>query len=255
MKVGSSHVLLGPLPDEHPALELAFAHALVRRASMGQIDEVLRLYSPSTPMVVFGRRDVRLPGFPQALELCRSAGFATAVRATGGRPVAYTRRALVVDHVRRDHQAVQHQEERFLTIGQALVKILGGLGVDARLGDVPGEYCPGAQSVNARGTVKLVGTAQRVIRSAWLFSSLIVVDDADQIRPLLTDVYGALDLPLDPASVGSVRAEAPQVDAFAVQREVLRAFSHEPRVQATNEDHASLSLARELLEQHLVQGS
>ena len=36
--------------------------------------------------------------------------------------------------------------------------------VDARVGEVPGEYCPGSHSVNARGRVKVVGTAQRMVR-------------------------------------------------------------------------------------------
>jgi len=34
------------------------------------------------------------------------------------------------------------------------------LGVDARVGEVSGEYCPGAHSVNARGATKLISGAE-----------------------------------------------------------------------------------------------
>jgi octanoyl-[GcvH]:protein N-octanoyltransferase len=247
-----SGVLVGSLPEEDPALELAFAHALVRRASADELDETLRVYTPATPMVVFGRRDARLPGFASAVRACRSAGFAPAIRATGGRPVAYTQDSVVVDLVRRDDRATEDHEARFLTIGQEVTDLLAGLGVDARLGAVPGEYCPGAYSVNARGTVKLVGTAQRVVRGAWLFSALIVVGGTDRLRPILEAVYEALGLPLDPDSMGSVREEARDVDRLAVQRAVLDRFGHRAPAEPTLRDTGSLLLAQELLDQHRV---
>jgi octanoyl-[GcvH]:protein N-octanoyltransferase len=203
-------------------------------------------------MAVFGRRDTRLPGFAAAVEACRSAGFAPAVRATGGRPVAYGADAVVVDLVRRDERATEDHETRFLTLGQEIADLLAGFGVDARLGAVPGEYCPGAHSVNARGKVKLVGTAQRVVRGAWLFSALVVVDGADRLRSVLDDIYRALDLPLDPESVGSVRDEAPGIDRAAVERTVIERFAPRAAVQATQEDTRTLLLARELLDQHSV---
>jgi octanoyl-[GcvH]:protein N-octanoyltransferase len=247
-----SDVLVGSLPEGDPCLELAFAHALVRRASAGELDQTLRVYTPATPMVVFGRRDARLPGFDSAVRVCRSAGFAPAIRATGGRPVAYTQDSVVVDLVRRDDRATEDHEVRFLTIGRELADLLVDLGVDARLGAVPGEYCPGAHSVNARGTVKLVGTAQRVVRGAWLFSALIVVGGSDQLRPVLDAVYEALGLPLDPDSVGSVRDEARGVDRLIVQRAVLDRFGDRAPVEPTLRDTGSLLLARELLNQHRV---
>lgn len=252
MKGVTGRILLGPLPEEDPALELAFAHALVRRAGAGDIHEALRVYRPLTPMVVFGRRDARLPGFADAVKLCRSAGFASAIRATGGRPVAYTQEAVVVDHVRRDGRAMEDHEARFLGIGRDVVDLLVSLGVEARLGAVPGEYCPGAHSVNARDTVKLVGTAQRVVRDAWLFSSLIIVDGVDQLRPVLEGVYRALGLPFEPASVGSVRDEVGHVDALTVESALLDLFDDRLRPEPTLSDGKSLGLARQLLDQHRI---
>jgi len=220
----TGRILPGPLSEEEPALELAFAHALVRRASAGDIHEALRVCRPLTPMVVFGRRDARLPGFADAVKLCRAAGFATAIRATGGRPVAYTQESVVVDHVRRDGRAMEDHEARFLGIGRDVADLL----------------------------VKLVGTAPRIVKDAWLFSSLIIADGADQLRPVLAGVYRALDLPIEPASVGSVRDEARHVDALTVQSALLDLFDDRLRPEPTLWDSESLGLARQLLDQHQI---
>lgn len=194
---------LGSLDGGDQAMELAVAHALVRRASAGEVGEVLRLYRPSAPVAVFGRRDTHRPGFSQAVNAAERAGFATAIPATGGRAVAYTGRSIVVDHVMPDPDAVAGLEDRFVRFGALLADALCDLGVNARVGAVPGEYCPGAHSVNARGTVKLVATAQRAVKGAWLFSSLVIVADHLRLRPVLTEVYRHLALPFDDASVGS----------------------------------------------------
>jgi octanoyl-[GcvH]:protein N-octanoyltransferase len=218
----------GPAGAGDEALELALAHALVRRASAGEVAEVLRVYRPTAPVVVFGRRDTRLPGFGRAAAAAADAGFEPLVRATGGRAVAYTDQALVVDHVRHEQQPASGHDDRFAEFGALLAETFRGLGVDARVGPVPGEYCPGAHSVNARGTVKLVGTAQRIVKDAWLFSSLVVVADEERLRPVLADVYAHLEIPFDEASVGSLSAEAPGLTVGTVEDAVLTAYGASP---------------------------
>ncbi|WP_347037260.1 hypothetical protein AAHB37_09885 [Glutamicibacter halophytocola] len=74
-----------------------------------------------------------------------------------------------------------------------------------------GEYCPGEHSVHGLPTadsprgypVKLVGTAQRVVAGAWLFSSVFVVEDSEPLREVLDAVYQAMDVPMDPSTVGA----------------------------------------------------
>ena len=229
----------GATDDE--ALELAVAHALVRRASAGELTEALRIYRPAAPVVVFGRRDTRLPGFEVAVRAARAAGFEPLVRAVGGRPVAYTTQALVIDHVKHEPLAPDGLEARFQYYGTLYAEILRELGIDARVGAVPGEYCPGAHSVNARGVVKLVGTGQRVVRNAWLFSTLIV------LRDLLTDIYRLLELPFDPVSVGSLSGETVDLDPAALERRVVAAYS--PTEPAAL-DAATLALATSLVADH-----
>ena len=239
----------GAVDGGDEALDLAVGHALVRRASSGEVTEALRVYRPTAPVVVFGRRDTRLPGFGAAVRAARSAGFEPLVRAVGGRPVAYTTEALVVDHVKHARLAPEGLETRFKQFGSMYADVLQTLGIDARVGAVPGEYCPGAHSVNARGVVKLVGTGQRVVPNGWLFSALVVVGDDARLQPLLADVYRHLELPFDPASVGSLSTELPGLTVEAVERQLLDAYG------ATNPqalDDATLELAKSLAADHRV---
>jgi lipoate-protein ligase A len=233
--------------DGDEAVELAVGHALVRQVSAGEVDEALRVYRPSGPVVVFGRRDTRLPGFGAAVRAARATGFEPLVRAVGGRPVAYTDQALVVDHVKRERLAPDGMETRFKQYGSRYADVLQALGIDARVGAVPGEYCPGAHSVNARGVVKLVGTGQRVVPNGWLFSALIVVGDDARLQPLLANVYRHLELPFDPASVGSLRTEVPGLTVEIVERRVLDAYgATDPQAL----DEATLELAKSLAADH-----
>jgi lipoate-protein ligase A len=207
------------------ALEVAVAHELLRRVGRGELAETLRVYRPATRTVAFGRRDTLLAGFPAAAAAARAAGFVPVIRAPGGRCVAYTERALVVDHACPDRDAFTGMDARFRRYGALWAELLAGLGVDARVGEVPGEYCPGSFSVNARGVAKLVGTAQRVVRGAWLFSAVLVFDGADALRPLLAEIYRSLELPFDPASVGAVRQENPALTLEKVTEAVVATYA------------------------------
>jgi octanoyl-[GcvH]:protein N-octanoyltransferase len=221
-------LLRGPLSPDltvgDQALEMALAQAMMRRVARGESGPMLRVYQPTSPAVAFGRRDVRLSGFDQAVSAVRRAGFSACVRAPGGRAVAYTSQALVVDHVSPDPEWPSGLEGRFDEFGDLWTGVLGRLGADARVGEVPGEYCPGSHSINARGLVKIVGTAQRMVRGAWLFSAVLVHDGASVLRPLIGEVYAALDLPFDVASVGSLSEEVPGLSLDTVEESVLAAY-------------------------------
>ncbi|GAA2139908.1 biotin/lipoate A/B protein ligase family protein [Nocardioides koreensis] len=244
--------LRGALVDSEPALELALARALVTEARGGGVEETLRLYRPATPVVVFGRGDTRLPGFPAAVDAARAAGFEPVVRATGGKAVAYTSAALVVDHVRHETGSIGGQDARFGRFGEMFVDLFRGFGVDARLGAVPGEYCPGAHSVNARGVEKLVGTAQRMVPGAWLFSSLVVVGDEQRLRPVLAEVYRCLGQEFDSGSVGSLSREVPGLDVDGVGAAVVAAYAAGRPASPVPVPDDLLEAARGLVDQHRV---
>ena len=100
------------------------------------------------------------------------------------------------------------------------------------MGEVPGEYCPGAWSVNAGGRAKLVGIGQRLISGGAHVGGVIVVGDSAGMRELLVPVYDALELEWDPATVGSVEDEvgptALDTVEDAILAELATAFRLEP---------------------------
>lgn len=246
------HGSLGSGEDQ--TLEIAVAHALVRRVSQGESGPVVRMYRPEAPAVAFGRRDTFLPGFAAAVRAVRDAGFTPVVRPQGGRAVAYTEQSLVVDHVSPHAGLPTGMDERFTTYGELWVDVLRACGVDARLGAVPGEYCPGAYSVNARGQVKLVGTAQRLVKGAWLFSAVAIFDGAEVLRPLLTEIYRLLALPFDASSVGSVRDEAPNLGLERIEQAMIAAYDDRFGVVPGRLDEQVLTVARKLLDDHRPAG-
>src|ERR1700755_32297 len=90
-------------------------------------------------------------------------------------------RSRVIDETAPAPDAMADVAARFADEAESQAQALRSLGVDARVGEVPGEYCPGRFSVNAGGETKLIGAAQRIIRGAWLFSSVVVVDGSARL--------------------------------------------------------------------------
>ena len=212
--------------DAAPELERGIG--LLRVVAAGRRPPTLRLYRPS-PTVAFGQRDARLSGFPEAEAASIRHGFTPLVRRAGGRAAAYHRGCLVVDHIEPAADAVAGTRIRFAAFGDFFATVLADIGLDARVGEVAGEYCPGEFSVHGRRdgvpVVKLVGTAQRVIAGAWLFSSVIVVEDSAPLRAVLTDVYAALELPWRPDTAGAAEDLVPGVTVDAVESALLAAYA------------------------------
>jgi octanoyl-[GcvH]:protein N-octanoyltransferase len=206
-----------------PSLEVAVSHALVERVNEGSADSVLRLYRPA-PTVAFGRLDALRPGFSAAVAAARAHGFEPVLRAPGGHAVAYHEGSLGIDEVLGEADPIAGMHDRFARSGELLAGALRTLGVDARVGRVPAEFCPGDFTVNARGAVKLVGTAQRVVRHASLLAASVVVVDAEPVRAVLVDVYRALELDWDPRTLAGVADELASVEVDDVERAVLDAY-------------------------------
>ncbi len=210
--------------------DLDFAIDLLGRARGGSIGPMLRLYRPQRT-VAFGQRDAKLPGFSMAAQACRNLGFEPLVRKAGGRAAAYHPGSLVVDHLEPDLDAIVGSKERFAVFGELLAEALRRVGVDAHVGEIPGEYCPGEFTVHGVPAepglprIKLVGTAQRVVAGAWLFSSAIVVEDSAPIRDVLVDSYRELGLEWDPATAGAANDLVPGVTVADLERTVLECYA------------------------------
>jgi octanoyl-[GcvH]:protein N-octanoyltransferase len=213
--------------------DLANGIALLTRARHGLLGPTLRLYRPE-PTVAFGQRDARLPGYPQAALAASAAGFVPLVRKAGGRAAAYHQGCLVVDHIEPQQDAMITAKGRFRYFGDLFESALARAGVRARVGEIPGEYCPGEFTVHGTaddGTrLKLVGTAQRVVAGAWLFSSVVVVEDSAPLRDVLTDCYAALDISWDPRTAGGAADLVPGLDVAAVEAALLAEYASRTRL-------------------------
>ncbi len=220
---------LGAEADLHHALDL------LGEVKAGLREPMLRLYRPE-PTVAFGQRDTKLPGFAAAETAARNNGFVPAVRRAGGRAAAYHRGTLVVDHLQREDDAIAGAKARFGYFGVLFAGALRSLGLDAGVGEIPGEYCPGEFSVYGRNgtfSTKLIGTAQRVVSGAWLFSSVIVVENSAPIRHVLTETYSALGLDWDPATAGAAEDLLPGITVDAVEAAVLAAYAQHTELHHT----------------------
>ncbi|MHC6592573.1 lipoate--protein ligase family protein [Arthrobacter sp. C152] len=210
--------------------DLEFGLELLARAKNGEIGPTLRLYRPA-PTVAFGQRDTRLPGFEAAARACADNGFEPLVRRAGGRAAAYHQGTLVVDHIEPDADAIAGSKLRFGYFGEMFAQTLRAVGVQAGVGEIPGEYCPGEFSVHGTDPadstrqIKLVGTAQRVVSGGWLFSSVIVVEDSAPIRKVLTESYSALGLEWDPATAGAANDLVPGLNVDVVERALLETYA------------------------------
>jgi octanoyl-[GcvH]:protein N-octanoyltransferase len=243
--------LLQDRAGDDPVLDMAVASALLEMVASGERRPVVRGYRP-LPTVAFSRRDTFLPGFGRAAAAAERRGFTPVIRAAGGRAAAYDPGCLVLDEIMPAADSMSAIRERFADGAERQAQALRSLGVDARVGEVAGEYCPGEFSVNARGAVKLIGSAQRIIRGAWLFATVIVVQSSEALRPMLEDVYAELGLEWDPATTGSVAGEIPGVGVEDVQRALLAQYDGRYGLAEASLTERDLAAARALIDRHTV---
>ena len=219
---GASGVLdrgLNPTADLLASRRLL--HAVAANPELGRI---VRLYRPA-PTVAFSGRESKLDGFADAVSETMAFGFEPVIRPAGGRMVALDENWLVLDVISPQADRGTAHRDIYLKHGQTFVELLREFGIDARVGEVPGEYCPGDYSINARGQVKIVGTAQRVSRGARLFSASIPLSISSNVAELFTRVNRILDLDWDARTLGSLEHEAPSLKEAEFEAALLRAFA------------------------------
>lgn len=206
-----------------PLVDIGIGPAWMRELAARGEGAALRFYRPA-PTVAFSARDCLSPGIGAAVAAVRAAGFTAVRRGPGGRATAYHPGCVGIDHVSAAPRGTIDIRTRFADFGELIAAALRAVGVPAGVGEVSGEYCPGEFSVHDGSGRKLVGTAQRLIPGAWLFSSMVVVGDAAAVRDVLVPVYAALGLDLDPVTVGAVQDSVPEVTVEAVESALITAY-------------------------------
>ena len=230
-----------------PVLDTAVSHAMLRRVARGDAPESLRLYRPDDALL-FSSLDARRPGYARALERARAAGFEPVVRLAGGHAAVFLESSLAFAWATPDPDASLHIRPRFERLAGWIVAALKRLGLDARLGELEGEYCPGEFSVNVGGRIKVMGVGQRVIRGGAHVGGVVTVAETERLRAVLVPIYETLELPLRAETAGGIADEAPGLTAEDLVRalgEVLEGegIALEPaRFDAAIEDEAAALL-------------
>ena len=244
-------ILLRASFPERPAFDTAVSHALLVLAGRGEAPESLRLHRAS-PNVAFGKLDAVRGGYPAAAAAARARGFEAVLRLAGGRAAVYHEGIVGIAHTIPDPDPRPGTFGRFDDAAGVVAAALATLGVDARIGEVPGEYCPGAYSVSAEGRLKLAGIGQRVIRAAAHVGGVVVATGSERVRDVLTPVYEALDLVWDPATTGAVEDVVSGAGYAEVERALIDAYAERLELVEGDVPPAALDLAAELEASHLA---
>jgi octanoyl-[GcvH]:protein N-octanoyltransferase len=233
------------------AFDVAVSRAVLREVAIGKRPETLRLYRPDD-VVAFSATDLRRPGFADAVRAARHAGFDAALRLAGGAAAVFSTETIAFAWCTPETDERTGIRARVARAADWVMRVLRRLGVDARVGEVPGAYCPGDWSVNARGERKLMGVGQRVVRGAAHTGGVIVVGASDRIRAVLGPVYAALGYALDLASVGAIADEVGPIAVDAVRAALIDELAGERELRAGSLDPAALEQAARFEASHRI---
>ncbi len=235
---------------EEPVLDMALTHALLDEVAAGLRPGAARVFRPGATLA-FGRLDALAPRFAAAAAAAGRHGFTPLLRLGGGHAVAYDRGSVQLDVVTPQAGIYGDQELRYVEATELVVEALQTVGVDARRGELPGEYCAGRWSVHAGG-VKLAGTSQRAIRGATLLSAVVVVEGGARVRAALTAVYQELGLTWEPATAGAADDLVPGLRAADVQESLIGALAARFPLTPGTVGPATVDRARALTPRHVV---
>lgn len=249
MRVPRLRLVTSSLPDD-PALDTAVSRAVMLRVAKGELPETLRVSRPGA-IVAFGKRDAVSSGYADAVQAARDGGFEAIERLAGGRAAVFHHHTVAFAHAIADPDPRSRVHERFELTAQLMARALARLGIDARVGEVAGEYCPGSHSVNARGQSKLMGVGQRLVSAGVHVGGVVVADGAERVRDILIPVYDALGLTWSPETTGSAAAEVPGTTWEQVNEAILAEYAHRYELEPADLDGETLDLARRLAPEHL----
>ena len=249
-----------PLYEDSPgdaALDVGLSHALLRDAADRGL-EALRVWIPP-PALSFGRLDLLSPRRDDAIVVARESGLQPVRRLAGGRAAAIGPGTVCVGWAVPSPE-MSGMQRRYETLAGVIVAALARLGVAARVGELPGEWCPGAWSLLVGGVhtgeidgaeVKVGGLAQRVIKGgAWAEAVVVVSCDAAQLAGALDRVQRALDVAWDPATLGHLSAAAAGVTPALVREALIGRLSASRPLRRASLTPAIWSRAEDLRRLH-----
>jgi octanoyl-[GcvH]:protein N-octanoyltransferase len=239
--------------DSRPGpLDVAISHSILTAVSEGRLGPTLRLHLPGA-IVAFGRSDRLAPGYHAAVRTANAHGFAAVERLAGGHAAVFHEKTIAFSLALAEEDPKQGIRERFEMISSLMADAFTSLGVDARVGQVPGEYCPGDWSVNVGGKTKVMGVGQRLVKKAAHIGGVVVVDDGYRIRDVLIPVYRALGLDWDPRTAGSLADRSPGITTHLAMQSIESQFAQRFALTEGSLSGDVLQQADDLVEHHLPQ--
>lgn len=232
------------------ALDTALSHAILRAVDRGRLGPTFRIH-PTTRVVAFGRHDTLAPGYRRAVAAALQAGYEPVERLAGGRAAVFHEGTLAFAWAIPSDDPRRGVHQRFELLSRLMVEAFSTLGLDARVGEVPGEYCPGRYSVNLHGSFKVMGVGQRLVRRAAHVGGVVVVSGADEIRRVLVPVYDALGLTWNPSTAGDLSSARPGISLQEVASAIRSALEERFDVVPVDLPEELLDEARRLAPSHI----
>lgn len=225
---GASLQSLGRVQVEEPS-PLAPAEDMARvRRTLSELRQdsaaSLRFYRPQ-PTAAFSPRDTGHPAHADVMAMLERKGFRPGERGAGGQLAVYDEQALVIDLVAPHPEPRENTRDRYRHFSGLMVKAVAALGVDARTGEVPGEYCPGDYSVNAEGRMKLAGLAQRIGKHGYHMGAVISVGHSEAARDAVTEAYRMMEIPFAPETFGAITSLVPGLSVSDACRHIAEVMT------------------------------
>ena len=247
MQTDTIHIIRGHLTGDAP-LDTAISRTLLKRVSDGELPETLQIGLPHS-VVAFGKHDALTKGFSHAVSIATGYGYDPTVRIAGGRAVVFHRDVVRFAWTLPIDAPLVNIHDRFDILAERTITAINSFGIDAVVGQLAGEYCPGRYSVSIPGIGKVMGSGQRLTRKAAQIGGMIVIRGAEAINSVLVPVYESLHLDMDPHITGAV-SEAAAVDAELFMDRFVEQFVEEREPSFVDIDHATRTAALDLRHIH-----
>ncbi len=189
---------------------------------------ILRFRRPR-PTAAFSPQDTTHPAYESAKALARAEGFEPIERGTGGRLTMFDENALGITILSPHVDPHKDMMLRYEVVANAITRALASLGIEARIGELPNEYCPGRFSIHAAGQFKLVGIAQRMNQRCVQMGAIVSINHSKAACRSIAAAYEIMGLPFDPKTYGAITDVKPDLTyrhvVAACKAELFRSIS------------------------------
>ncbi len=188
-------------------------------------DQAILRFRRPRPTAAFSPQDTTHPDYEQIKQRAQARGFEPIERGTGGRLTIFDENALGITIIAPHAAPHEDMIKRYEILSNAIALGLHNLGIDARVGELPNEYCPGKYSVNAEGRIKLVGVAQRMNQRCLQMGAIVSVHRSEEACAGIAEAYRGMGLNFEPKTYGAIADLQPSLTYAEVRSAMLASVS------------------------------